>query len=206
MEELMTSPIHDDVGTHTDTDIEFTFDVDLDLFTQVDYSCLDFLTPTSSRRSSDTAPASTETAGADHDTGDVHWPRPMDRDIHGRSELKRTAPQWAIRVRWVLSKDFEQDSSAAAGQWQWWDEFGNAWARQPTSSMQRRPSVVDRRYSYGRKIQGGRGRRPSDFSIRSGRPPAGLAVHYEEDDIPFELTLCSEKGDGPGLYRNLTTT
>ncbi|KAH8768986.1 hypothetical protein F5883DRAFT_643658 [Diaporthe sp. PMI_573] len=167
------------------------FDADLDLFTQVDYSCLDFLTPTSRRSSNTNSSTTTDTpetgssAGVGDDDDDVPWPRPMDRDIHGRSALKRTAPQWAIRVRLVLSKDFEQDSSASQG---WDDSTATQW--------QRRPSVVDRRYSYGRKIQGGRGRRPSDFSLRSA--PQGLAVHYEEV-IPFELVLCSEENS---LYSN----
>lgn len=185
--EAKTSPIRDEDETSY-----FDFDADLEWFTQIDYSCLDFLTPTS-RRSSNANSSTTDTttpetnssasgssAGGD---GDIPWPRPTDRDIHGRSELKRTAPQWAIHVRWVLSKDFEQDSSARQG----WDDS-------TATQFQRRPSVVDRRYSYGRKIQGGRGRRPSDFSLRSG-----LAVHYELEDIPFELVLCSEEDS---LYSN----
>lgn len=113
----------------------------------------------------------------------------MDRDIHGRNDLKRTAPQWAIQVRLVLSRDFDQDSTADHHhQYSWQDE--SAWG-------QRRPSVVDRRFSYGRKIQAGGGRRPSDFSLRS-LPPGMMEVHYE--DIPFELVLCSEEGDS--LYSN----
>lgn len=113
----------------------------------------------------------------------------MDRDIHGRSDLKRTAPQWAIHVRLVLTRDFERDSSDRHRR----EESDAAeWA-----AFGRRPSVVDRRFSYGRKIQAGGGRRPSDFSLRS--PPPGLAVHYE--DIPFELVLCSEEEDD-SLYSN----
>lgn len=69
----------------------------------------------------------------------------------------------------------------------WEDE--NPWG-------QRRPSVVDDRFSYGRKIQAGGGRRPSDFSLRS-LPPGMTEVHYE--DIPFELVLCSEEDS---LYSN----
>lgn len=179
--EATSSPIREE-------DNYFDFDPDLEWFTQIDYSCLDFLTPTSRRSSNanssttDTTTPETGSSGGDGD-GDILWPRPTDRDIHGRSELKRTAPQWAIHVRWVLSKDFEQDSSARQG----WDDSA-------MTQWQRRPSVVDRRYSYGRKIQGGRGRRPSDFSVRSG-----LTVHYELEDIPFELVLCSEEDS---LYSN----
>lgn len=110
----------------------------------------------------------------------------MDRDIHGRSDLKRTAPQWAIQVRLVLSKDFEQDPATDC--YRYGEEDESTWG-------QRRPSVVDRRFSYGRKIQAGGGRRPSDFSLRS--LPPGLQVHYE--DIPFELALCSE---ADSLYSN----
>lgn len=114
----------------------------------------------------------------------------MDRDIHGRSNLKRTAPQWAIRVRMMLSKDFEQDSATATDYYHpYGHEDEGPWV------VQRRPSVVDRRFSYGRKIQAGGGRRPSDFSLRS--LPPGLQVHHE--DIPFELVLCSEEDS---LYSN----
>lgn len=130
---------------------------------------------------------STTTATSGGGDDDVPWPRPTDRDIHGRSDLKRTAPQWAIQVRLALSRDFEQDSSTTDYQFGQWDE-GALWG-------QRRPSVVDRRFSYGRKIQAGGGRRPSDFSLRS--LPPGLQVPYE--DIPFELVLCSEEDS---LYSN----
>lgn len=111
----------------------------------------------------------------------------MDRDIHGRSELKHTAPQWAIQVRWLLSMDFEQDWAAEHIRME-----EGAWGQQ-----QRRPSVVDQRFSYGRKIQAGGGRRPSDFSLRS--PPPGTQARYELEDIPFELVLCSEEDS---LYSN----
>lgn len=159
-------------------------DVDAELaeFIKVDDSCLEFLTPTSGG-STATVTATPGSGGGDDD---VPWPRPMDRDIHGRSDLKRTAPQWAIQVRLVLSKDFEQDPTTDYDRYEEEDE--STWG-------QRRPSVVDRRFSYGRKIQAGGGRRPSDFSLRS--LPPGLQVHYE--DIPFELTLCSE---ADSLYSN----
>lgn len=186
----------------------FDYDADLELFTQVDYSCLDFLTPTSRRGSctgtniitsstTDTGSSASSTSTSTDD--EIPWPRPTDRDIHGRSDLKRTAPQWAIHVRCVVSKDFEQEPSSSGRQAGWgWDNDGTgAWA--PTQRWSRRPSVgLDRRYSYGRKIQDGRGRRPSDFSLRS--PPPGMPVHYELNDIPFELVLCAEENDS--LYSN----
>ncbi|KAK7696879.1 hypothetical protein SLS64_014117 [Diaporthe eres] len=188
-----SSPIHE-------VDFHFDFDADLELFTQVDYSCLDFLTPRSRRGSDTTNSTTTETglsagtAGGDDEA--VPWPRPTDRDIHGRSELKRTAPQWAIHVRLTLSKDFEQDSSPAR-QGGWGDGNDSVTGATGARQRERRPSVLDRRYSYGRKIQDGRGRRPSDFSLRS--PPPGMPVHYELEDIPFELVLCSEEDS---LYSN----
>ncbi|KKY37911.1 hypothetical protein UCDDA912_g02128 [Diaporthe ampelina] len=166
-------------------------DAELAEFIQVDDSCLDFLTPTSGGSSSTATATATPGGGGGGDDDDgVPWPRPMDRDIHGRSELKHTAPQWAIQVRWLLSMDFEQDWTAERHRMQKEGEEG-AWG-------QRRPSVVDRRFSYGRKIQAGGGRRPSDFSLRS--PPApGMKVNYEPEDIPFELVLCSEEDS---LYSN----
>ncbi|KAG8163108.1 hypothetical protein KVR01_007586 [Diaporthe batatas] len=188
----------------------FDYDADLDLFTQVDYSCLDFLTPTSRRGSctNSTATNSSTTeaglsAGCSGGDDQVPWPRPTDRDIHGRSDLNRTAPQWAIHVRCVVSKDFEQDSSSSSSGrlagWGWDSNDGSStWAAAGTQRWSRRPSVgLDRRYSYGRKIQDGRGRRPSDFSLRS--PPPGMPVHYELQDIPLELVLCSEEDS---LYSN----
>ncbi|KAL1883323.1 hypothetical protein Daus18300_000381 [Diaporthe australafricana] len=179
-----TSPIHD-------------VDADLAEFIQVDDSCLDFLTPTSS---STTTPegASGSSAGSTPQGGDdeVPWPRPMDRDIHGRSDLKHTAPRWAIRVRWVLSRDFdEQDSSS--GQEESSSSSSIAAAAYEQQGWGRRPSVVDRRFSYGRKIQAGGGRRPSDFSLRAA-PPGGL-LRVRDEDIPFELVLCSEEDS---LYSN----
>ncbi|KAG6357513.1 hypothetical protein INS49_013390 [Diaporthe citri] len=171
------------VEAATPTTASPAHDVDAELaeFIRIDDSCLDFLTPTSGVSSS-TAATVTATPGGDDD---VPWPRPMDRDIHGRSDLKRTAPQWAIQVRLALSRDFEQDSTTDH---QFGREDEGPWG-------QRRPSVVDRRFSYGRKIQAGGGRRPSDFSLRS--LPPGLQVPYE--DIPFELVLCSEEDS---LYSN----
>ncbi|KAJ0120866.1 hypothetical protein J7T55_015601 [Diaporthe amygdali] len=167
--EAVTTPVHD-------------VDADLAEFIQVDYSCLEFLTPTGGGSSSTATPetnssASTPYAGDE----DVPWPRPMDRDIHGRADLKQTAPKWAIQLRWVLSLDFEQDSSE---QHRWDESTALPWG-------QRRPSVVDDRFHYGRKIQ--RGRRPSDFSLMS----VGMQLH--DDNVPFELVLCSEEDS---LYSN----
>lgn len=190
---------------------DYYYDTDLELFTKVDYSCLDFLTPTSRRGSSTANMAGTLSSSSSSSSSNsaesasstipvddqIPWPRPTDRDIHGRSGLKHTAPQWAIHVRYVVSKDFEQDASSSSssgrqGAWGWDNYDGSsAWAA-TGARWSRRPSVgVDRRYSYGRKIQEGRGRRPSDFSLRS--PPPGMPAHHELVDIPFELVLCSDE-------------
>ncbi|KAI3390759.1 hypothetical protein diail_8697 [Diaporthe ilicicola] len=171
----------------TTTTPAYDCDADLARFIQVDDSCLDFLAPTSGGSGSTATPesaGSTPQAGGGGG-GEVPWPRPMDRDIHGRSNLKHTAPQWAIRVRWVLSMDFdEQDPSG-------WGGAENT----ALCQLGRKPSVVDTRHAYGRKIRGGRGRRrPSDFSLRGPpRVPGGLQVRYE--DIPLELVICSEEED-----------